>query len=218
MGYVRTSRGMRRQRFEIWGYMRGYESVASPRLSHTRIFKSYRTLQWFCLKDPQISQMVPKMMSQDFPRCPTGLFFQGCLLALFSSFFSNTQERSRCSRKSCGKWPSGSHVTLSHLSSARTLSWIGHIQLTWKAVLQMYSLDLRSRNVRHVLKCCLATGSNPQSSKAPTRGDRLRSDIVQSTLSVPQILWRNLKQHAPHCTTLHHASNASGCFWRLWSC
>lgn len=52
------------------------------------------------------------------------------------------------------------------------------------------------------LKCLeMLSGSEPpQSSKAPTRGDRLRSDIVQSEMSVPQILHVEWKFKAT-CTT-----------------
>jgi len=102
---------------------------------------------------------------------------------------------------------------MSHQSSARTQDGSAiSSSHALKAVLQMYSLDLRdtrrntsmsemlprSRHVRNVLKC---SGSEPpQSSKAPTRGDRLRSDIVQSEMSVPQILHVEWKFKAT-CTT-----------------
>ena len=46
----------------------------------------------------------------------------------------------------------------------------------------------------------LSGSESPQSSKAPTRGDRLRSDIVQSEMSVPQILHVEWKFKAT-CTT-----------------
>ena len=204
MGWVRTSQcdagGLQFE--DIWGY----EWIAASLTHYPRLESSNQPE--FHQKKPQsrsarwVPRWCPKT-SQDDPRCPTGLFFQGCLLALFYS-------RNIVVRVVDGKWPSGSHVchTMSHLSSAGTLWRIGHIQLT---CIKSSPLNVLARPQRHpqkhkhvwnVLKCLeMLSGSEPpQSSKAPTRGDRLRSDIVQSEMSVPQILHVEWKFKAT-CTT-----------------
>ena len=50
--------------------MRGYESVASPRLSHTRIFKSYRTHPNSTVVLPQRSSDQSDGAQDDVPRLP----------------------------------------------------------------------------------------------------------------------------------------------------
>ena len=197
---------MGRRRFAIWGYMRIWMNCCQPHTIHYPTLESSnqpefhqkkpqsRSVRWSLCPKMKMSQNVPRWSKMShwpvLPRLPPCTFLQ---------LWINKQKRSR---KSC-RW----EVTIwkscmSHRSSARTLWRIGHIQLTCIKSSPPSALARPQRhpqkhkhvwNVAQISTCpkcleMLSGSESPQSSKAPTRGDRLRSDIVQSEMSVPQIL------------------------------
>lgn len=197
---------MGRRWFAIWGYMRIWMNCCQPHtIPHSNLQINLNSTKKTLKADQSDGRCVPRWSKMShwpvLPRLPPCTFLQ---------LWINKQKRNRKSyRWEVTIWKS----CMSHQSSARTQDGSAiSSSHALKAVLQMYSLDLRdtrrntsmsemlprSRHVRNVLKC---SGSEPpQSSKAPTRGDRLRSDIVQSEMSVPQILHVEWKFKAT-CTT-----------------
>ena len=92
MGWVRTSQwdagGLQFE--DIWGYEWIAVSLTLFTIPHSNLQINLNSTKKNLKADQSDGRCVPRWRcpktSQDDPRCPTGLFFQGCLLALFYSY------------------------------------------------------------------------------------------------------------------------------------